>query len=135
MKKIVQWLVEKVSLLVAVIRGKQVNKAEADVIVSTEDVSPAVVLPTVGVKNEQANQIFDQVLDDCLKERTVYKIFCRPVGGSQASNVVCEVTRKYQIGMLITRADGRKYEIYRIKKTKRTRIEASGMVSPKEVMS
>ena len=81
--------------------------------------------PTVSV-NVNDEQLFDKALHDIQqRKRRIFRIFCRPLDGI-GSDVVCEVTKKYALGTQINRIDGRIFEIYRIKKSKRSRIEPPG---------
>jgi hypothetical protein len=83
-------------------------------------------IPAVMDNKEEASKLFDEILHDRrLQARRVFLIRARPVG-FQGSEIVAEVGRKYRIGIRITRTDGRIYEIYEVKRSKRTLGEPSG---------
>jgi len=81
----------------------------------------------VTISNEDANKLFYEAMKSSRlhEHQILFRISARPIGFS-GSNVVCDVTRKYRIGTRIIRSDGRLYEVFKVKRTKRTRIEATG---------
>lgn len=82
------------------------------------------LVATVAKKLIDASPTYGQILKTCgLVEKDVYQVLAKPVGHN-SSGMAFEVTKKYAIGTLFTRTDGRTYRIYRVKKTKRTRPES-----------
>lgn len=128
MKRMVMWLVNRVKRLFGQSGSCQVAAPSEAIVPLTSAQTPAEVTGTPAsgalVNNEQASLLFDQTMKELrLHEKRIFRTFARPVG-FKGSDVICEVTKRYAIGTRITRTDGRVYEVYRVKKTKRMRIEA-----------
>ena len=133
-RRIMAWLVKRFVSVKRLFGRKNANcpvavpqQASVAPVAPTETPAGEMETPIVTAgDNDKTSKLFDEVLNDCcLQERRIFRIFCRPLG-LKGSDVICEVTKKYKTGTKLTRTNGQKYEIYRVKKTKRTRVEAAG---------
>jgi len=127
---LMEWIMEVLGRIWRRLTGKSAEKTPSEPVIDSnrkkmaEQTASSRATP-LAVVDEQANKYFDAIVKDI--DRQKRRTFCyraRPAG-FVGSDVLVNAENRFPVGARIVRSDGRAYEIYRVKKSKRRWVEPS----------